>query len=109
MNDVYFSGTGILLVDIASPSIPGDANGDGEVNATDAQALAANWGKASGASWAMGDFNADGAVNAADASILAANWGDHAGEAQGAVPEPSTLASLAGLALLAMTLVRRRG
>lgn len=54
----------IRIIDgaFAPPSVvllPGDANGDGVVNGVDAAALAANWQKASGATWAEGDFNDD--------------------------------------------------
>jgi len=75
--------------------IPGDANGDGYVDATDAATLATNWGTATGATWAMGDFNGDGKVNAADAALLTANWNPAPGESA-AVPEPSALVLLVG-------------
>ncbi|HBO45485.1 MAG TPA: hypothetical protein DD670_16445, partial [Planctomycetaceae bacterium] len=54
--------------------LPGDADGNGAVDAQDAKILASNWGK-SGMSWADGDFNNDGVVNAIDAAILAAHFG----------------------------------
>jgi hypothetical protein len=56
------------------PTTPGDANGDGTVNVSDLSLLAANYGKTSGATWAMGDFNDDSAVNVSDLSVLAANY-----------------------------------
>jgi len=86
--------------------LPGDANNDGKVDAADAAILAQNWlqdvtGKADD-----GDFNEDGKVDDLDASILAANWVYTGGGA--AVPEPGTLALLAGAAVL-LLLRRRRG
>ncbi|MGD9128565.1 MAG: dockerin type I domain-containing protein [Planctomycetia bacterium] len=85
--------------------LPGDANHDGVVDASDATILAGNW-QATGASWEQGDFNGDGTVDASDATILAGNW--QAGASNTAVPEPSTiiliLSALAGLGLF----LRRR-
>jgi hypothetical protein len=87
-------------------SVPGDTDGNGIVDATDAAVLARNWGgSVSGAT--NGDFNGDGVVNAADAAILAANWGNHNSESAAGVPEPSTMVLL--LAGLGWLLIRRRG
>ncbi|MGD9127970.1 MAG: dockerin type I domain-containing protein [Planctomycetia bacterium] len=74
--------------------LPGDANHDNVVDASDATILAGNWQAGPGATWEMGDFNADGFVNASDATILAGNWQASAGTA---VPEPSTCLMLLGL------------
>jgi len=90
------------------PNIPGDTNGDGNVDEDDAATLAANWGIAAGATWAMGDFNNDGRVDAADAAILTANWRPPADEAAG-VPEPGIVALLAmGAAATTFLRVRRQ-
>ncbi|MGD9127122.1 MAG: dockerin type I domain-containing protein [Planctomycetia bacterium] len=91
---------GYTLLTVTAPKqIPGDANRDGQVDASDATILAGNW-QASGASWSMGDFNGDGTVNASDATILAGNWQFGTGAA---VPEPGTitllLTALIGLAV----------
>jgi len=82
--------------------VPGDANGDGAVDADDAAILSAHWGQ-SWASWMDGDFNRDGLVNAADAAILTANWGRGPAETN-PVPEPGTCVML----LLAVVLLPRR-
>ncbi|NLE37455.1 MAG: cadherin-like domain-containing protein, partial [Pirellulaceae bacterium] len=71
-----------LIVDIGAyeyqfPRLPGDANGDGTVDADDATILAANWG-ATHVTLA-GDANRDGVVDGQDARILAATWGKAAG------------------------------
>jgi hypothetical protein len=84
---------------------PGDANGDGSVDDTDASILGANWLKQSGATWGMGDFNKDGKVNDQDAAIMAANWAP-AGDGS-SVPEPGTLVLLASAAA-ALCFRRRR-
>jgi 3',5'-cyclic AMP phosphodiesterase CpdA len=85
---------------------PGDANGDGHVNQTDAAILAAHWGANGG--WPEGDFDGDGVVGAADASILAANW-NH-GSAEAASPEPGVAAILlSGAAGLVLRGRRPRG
>jgi hypothetical protein len=66
---------GAELITLEMNKTPGDANGDGAVDVGDLGILAANYGKISGATWAMGDFNGDGAVDVGDLGILAANYG----------------------------------
>ncbi|MBN1909058.1 MAG: PEP-CTERM sorting domain-containing protein [Pirellulales bacterium] len=94
---------GFAVTTVVEITLPGDANGDGQVDADDARRLAANWLQPGG--WAQGDFNGDGIVNDLDASILAAHWGDVA-ESQ-SVPEPSTWV-LAAFGLLGLAVFRRR-
>ncbi|MBN1588789.1 MAG: PEP-CTERM sorting domain-containing protein [Pirellulales bacterium] len=96
----------VSLVDINGTTLPGDADHSGSVGPSDAAILAQYWLIATGATWEMGDFNGDGAVNDLDASILAANWG--AGTVESAVPEPSTLVLLIGLALGLIARQRRQ-
>ena len=72
------------------PLTPGDANGDGLVDASDAALLADNWLK-SDTDWAEGDFNGDRVVDDADAALLAVNW--HCGVEVG-VPEPGLVVTL---------------
>lgn len=93
-------GTFVTVADV-----PGDANRDGRVDATDATIVARNWG-VQNATFAMGDFNGDQVVNAADASILAAHWSP-SGEAA-AVPEPVTPALVLG-AVICLATARQGG
>ena len=81
----------------------GDANLDGKVNASDFDALAAHYGTNSGGVWTGGDFNYDGIVNTLDFNILAANYnqvatGTAAPSLGTLVPEPGSLAMIAGIA-----------
>jgi hypothetical protein len=89
----------------------GDANLDGTVNLQDFNRLAASFG-ATGAFWHQGDFNYDGNVNLQDFNRLAANFGQSAAGASvtpedwanlaAAVPEPVTVTSLLGIAVIAL-------
>ncbi len=89
----------VVIEVLAALEIPGDATGDGCVNAEDAERLAANWGQGD-ATWEMGDFDDDGIVGPKDAIILASHWGYGTSEASAAVPEPSTLAGLLLLSIV---------
>ena len=87
--------------------LPGDANGDGCVDSSDAALLAANWQHAGDAIWHDGDFNNDQKVDQTDATLLAANWQTSSvPSAWATVPEGSMFVLLAtGLGTL---LWRRR-
>jgi len=86
---------------------PGDADGDGVVNAVDAAILAANWLQSVTGKATDGDFNGDGVVDDLDASILAANW--HYTGTSAAVPEPASgLLLLVGVVAGALVAYRRR-
>ncbi len=61
--------------------MPGDANQDYKVDVSDLGILAANYGTAGPATWAMGDFNGDGKVDVGDLGILATHYGEGAGRA----------------------------
>jgi hypothetical protein len=52
----------------------GDANHDGQVNLSDFNVLASNFGQ-SGRDFSQGDFNYDGTVNLADFNLLASRFG----------------------------------
>ena len=98
-----WGGAGILKL---TKLIPGDANGDGIVDGSDATTLAAHW-QESGASWSDGDFNGDGDVDGSDATLLASHWQESLTTMPPtAVPEPSMVMLLAALALAG--LIRRR-
>jgi hypothetical protein len=88
--------------------VPGDADGDGDVDTADAQELADNWGSGPNATWDMGDFDGDGYIGPGDAAILAANWNYGAEEASSPVPEPATLVGLLSLAFALLLTGRRR-
>jgi hypothetical protein len=96
----------VCMVAPTIPEIPADANSDGVVDDKDASIVGAHWLQEVSGGWADGDFNADGLVNDADAAILAAHWGEGGGEES--VPEPGSLALLAGMAAMGMVYLRRR-
>ena len=95
----------------------GDANLDGQVNLSDFNALAANFGQ-SNRFWRQGDFNYDGTVNLQDFNRLAANFGLSAAGPEvtpadwsalaSAVPEPAALVALCAPLALAVGRARRR-
>ena len=93
------------LPEIPVLDVPGDTDGDGDVDEDDAATVADHWGQTGQTGGAaVGDFNGDGDIDAADASILAGNW-TGPGEAT-AVPEASVVMLLCSA--LAMLVVRRR-
>ena len=89
--------------------IPGDANYDHKVDATDAAILAENWlygvDGLNQATWAMGDFNGDHKVDDIDATILAANWHTSVSVS---VPEPSAAFGLLCLAFVMLAAIHRQ-
>jgi hypothetical protein len=87
----------------------GDANLDGLVNALDFNALATNFGGASGRLWTEGDFNYDGITNTLDFTALASNFNQPLLESAPLgtlIPEPVCGGLLLGVAALARV---RRG
>ena len=75
---------------LLAPPIPGDADGDRDVDAADAAILASHWLQTIAGGYSVGDFNGDGDVDDVDATIMAANW-QVGVAAEAAVPEPSTI------------------
>lgn len=103
--DLYLTGPKHDFVLTIPTFIPGDANGDNQVDDADAQIVAEYWGEGS-AYWQMGDFDKDGIVGPTDVAILAANWGyGVTSEATAAVPEPSLMVLVC--AALGMFVLRR--
>lgn len=100
-------GEGVITVEVLTivATLPGDANGDGQVDILDLDILSGNFGTTVGATLAEGDFNGDGAVDILDLDILSSNFGAMA-SGSATIPEPTTLA----LALTAavVTAARRR-
>ena len=98
---------GYTLLTVGGPSyIPGDANGDGFVDGSDATILAMHWQYGVGdpnpdATWEMGDFNGDHVVDGSDATILANHWQQTSINGPGMVPEPSSLVLLITVLLTA--------
>jgi hypothetical protein len=57
-----------------TPTLPGDLNGDGVVNAADLAMLLGSWGPCRNCSNCIADLNDDCSVNAADLAVLLGNW-----------------------------------
>jgi len=74
--DDYFSTSRYMMiseVELFSGSIPGDLDGDGDVDQGDLGILLADWGCAGGG--CVGDCDGDGDTDQADLGVLLANWG----------------------------------
>ncbi len=105
-----FGGESLTLSLIGEVRLPGDANGDGNVNLADFGILRANFGSVIG-DYLTGDFNRDGNVNLADFGILRAGFGGSVSSIAildawvATVPEPM-LASV--MAIGTLTLLQRR-
>ncbi len=103
----YYGGVIVDGAMLFLPLIPGDADGDRDVDAADAAILASFWQQSVTGGASEGDFNGDGYTNDLDATILATNW-QVGVAATAAVPEPGMMALLAcGLTMLLGA--RRRG
>jgi len=85
-------------LDAAGGGVPGDTDGDGDVDLDDLFAVRNNFGTASGATLSDGDTDGDGDVDLDDLFAVRNNFGT----GLSAVPEPLTLSLLAvgGLAIL---------
>jgi len=100
-------------------TFPGDTNLDGIVNSADAVTFGRNYGKLTGATWAMGDFNGDGKIDLTDANLLKQYYNrsvninpgvpafEPAVSSAAAVPEPASL-GVVGIGLAGICLRRRR-
>ncbi len=98
---------GAVNLPSGNPYLPGDANLDGFVDASDFNIWNSNR-LSHTAAWCSGDFNADGFVDASDFNV----WNSHrlmsSGGAPAAVPEPEAL-WLSFIALAWLASLRRRG
>ena len=113
--EIYHTNRGLLDNSVASTIStfevlpkPGDANGDGVVDAADYIILKLHFGAGTGAGAYEGDFDYDGDVDWGDLQILTGNFGARGGT-PGPIPEPASLALLALLACGFAALPRRRG
>lgn len=102
--DVWLSQAGTET--IGEAFVPGDADLNGVVNASDLNALGGKWQQANLTSWADGDFNGDGIADAADLNAIGRNW-QHGVPVVAAVPEPSPRLLLM-LGLASLTLFRNQ-
>jgi hypothetical protein len=90
---------------IPPPPIPGDANGDRQVDSNDLAAWQAHFGVSSNATTSQGDTDADGDIDGADFLT----WQRHVTAvplAAASVPEPAA-AAMTALSLLAMLMIRK--
>ena len=78
-------------------ALPGDANGDGNVDVNDLTIVLSNFGQ-SGMTWSQGEFTGSGTVDINDLTVLLSNFG---GAAAGitAVPEPATIVLISAVRL----------
>ena len=63
-----------FLVEPPPMGVPGDANGDGKVDAADLNIVGGNWRMVVAGGIADGDFDENGIVDAADLNTLGGNW-----------------------------------
>ena len=95
---------------LLTPTVDGDANGDGKVDINDLTIVLTNYGRTAMV-WSQGDFNDDGKVDINDLTIVLANYNQtlNASGRVAAVPEPSSvlLLALAHFGLLAGARRRR--
>ena len=66
--------TGYVSASVTAP-IPGDLDGDGDVDLADLAQLLGNYGMAEGATYQDGDLDGDGDVDLSDLAALLGNYG----------------------------------
>lgn len=105
--DTIMSATLDLDVTLGPELVPGDVDGDQDVDITDFNIIKANFRQA-GITLSQGDLSGDGVANFADLKLWKDNFPTAApGAALASIPEP-TAVLLAGLSLLGVTCTRRR-
>ncbi len=65
----------VYAIDLGSVGLPGDTNGDGEVNFTDLNAVLAAYGQTGEPGFSGADLDGDGQVGFADLNVVLANFG----------------------------------
>jgi hypothetical protein len=90
-----------------SPQIPGDFDGDGDVDGADFVAWQTNFPTAAGATLGQGDADGDGDVDGADFVVWQTNFPFTPGQGASSVPEPDSIL-LCGLACFLIAVVMRR-
>jgi VPDSG-CTERM motif/Dockerin type I domain len=111
-----FSGGHSLLVSTTMGILIGDANGDGIVNSADITLTKSKSGQVVNGSNFQEDINGDGFINSADITLIKSESGtaipnfslDPVGPPVRAVPDAGSSATLLGLSLLGLALLRRR-
>ena len=99
----------VLVSQGGEQPLAGDLNSDGFVGGDDLDIVRSFWGQnVTAGDLLMGDPSNDGFVGGDDLDIVRANWGQGTPPAPSAVPEPSTLAGLIGMAFASMVFFRRR-
>ena len=106
--------TGVYYVQLDSAGggvetcLPGDANLDGTVDINDLTIVLAHYNQ-TGMGWTQGEFTGDGTVDINDLTIVLAHYNQSVGAASlAAVPEPSSVALLAAVALSAAWVIARQ-
>jgi hypothetical protein len=97
-----------FVAKIASPPVPGDFDGDDDVDGADFVAWQINFPTASGATLTQGDADHDGDVDGNDFMIWQSNFPTTAGSAATTIPEPSTLITACFGVLMLALVVRRK-
>jgi hypothetical protein len=96
--DYWAYSTGRSIASLSAvATIPGDANGDGQVDINDLTIVLANYNQ-TGMTWSQGEFTGSGTVDINDLTIVLADYNTGVGASAArlsGVPEPSCLVLLA--------------
>ena len=63
-----------LLALVASPTLPGDLNGDGAVDGADLGSMLGQWGPCAACGPCTGDVDDNGVVDGVDLGVLLGSW-----------------------------------
>jgi hypothetical protein len=98
----------VFYIQSTSTALPGDFNGDGDVDGEDFAIWQSNFPKATGALPGEGDGDGDGDVDGADFVVWQTNFPFMPAAGASLVPEPSGLAIAVGMSLLGVLLLARK-